>query len=219
MHTTRLILIRHAETEANVSKKVWQGASDTPLTIRGERQAAATAGYLAMLHRRNAVDVFYASSLLRARRTADAISTAIGLPVQLDYALREFDLGDWEGRAFDDLEDTENLSKRWDADPHFAPPGGESPHMFQRRIVTAFESMASAHPDQTVLVVTHGGVIRNLLGLWIGNGPDDWQRWQASNCSITMLERSGQAWHPILLNDTSHLLPESDLIKPQTADT
>jgi broad specificity phosphatase PhoE len=208
-------LIRHAETEANVSKKVWQGSSDTPLTIRGELQVAATAAQVATLHRRYAIDVFYVSTLPRARRSADAISRAIGLPVQVDPALREFDLGDWEGRTWAELEDSENLSKRWDADPYFAPPGGESPYIFQRRVMTAFESLASVHPDQTVLVVTHGGVIRNLLGLWIGNGPDDWQRWNACNCSITILERRDRTWYPLLLNDTSHLPPEAVVIQSE----
>lgn len=216
MQTTRLILIRHAETEANVAKQVWQGASDTPLTMRGELQVAATAAHVATLHRRSAVDVCYVSTLPRARRTADAISRAIGLPVQVDHALREFDLGDWEGRTFADLEETENLSNRWEADPHFAPPGGESSYSFQRRVVTAFESLASVHPSQTVLVVTHGAVIRNLLALWIGNRPDDWRRWQACNCSITMLERRAQMWHPLLLNDTSHLPPEAVVGSAQT---
>jgi 2,3-bisphosphoglycerate-dependent phosphoglycerate mutase len=212
MQTTRFILIRHAETEANASKKVWQGASDTPLTMRGELQIAATAAHVTTLHRRYAIDVCYVSTLPRARHTADAISRTIGLPVQIDHALREFDLGDWEGRTWADLEDTENLSKRWDVNPHFAPPGGESPSMFQHRVLTVFESLASAHPHHTVLVVTHGGVIRNLLGLWIGNGPDDWQRWQACNCSVTILERRDQTWHPLLLNDTSHIPPEAVVI-------
>lgn len=209
MQTTRLILIRHAETEANAAKKVWQGSLDTPLTIRGELQVAATAAHVVTLHRRYAVDVFYCSTLPRAHRTADAISRAIGLPVHVDHALREFDLGDWEGRTWADLEHIENLSNRWEADPYFAPPGGESPHIFQRRIMTAFERLAAVHPDQTVLVVTHGAVIRNLLGVWIGNGPDDWQRWSACNCSVTILEKRGQMWYPLLLNDTSHLPSEA----------
>jgi probable phosphoglycerate mutase len=216
MQTTRLILIRHAETEANVAKKVWQGSSDTPLTMRGELQVAATAAHVATLHRRSAVDVCYGSPLPRARRTAEAIRRAIGLPVQVDPALRKFDLGDWEGRTFADLEETEHLSNRWAADPHFAPPGGKSSYGFQRRVVTVFERLAAVHRNQTVLVVTHGAVIRNLLALWIGNGPDDWRRWQACNCSITMLERSGQTWRPILLNDTSHLPPQAVVTKPES---
>ena len=215
MQATRLILIRHAETEANVANQVWQGSSDTPLTLRGERRVAATAAHVATLHRPLAIDVFYGSPLPRARRTADAISQIIRLPVQLDPALREFDLGDWEGRTFADLEETEDLSNRWEANLHFAPPGGESPFMFQRRVVTAFERLASVHPSQTVLVVTHGAVIRNLLAIWIGNGPDDWRRWQACNCSITMLERSDQTWYPVLLNYTSHLPLEASVTKPE----
>jgi probable phosphoglycerate mutase len=215
MQITRFILIRHAETEANVSKKVWQGASDTPLTIRGEVQVEATAAQVAVLHHRDAIDAFYVSTLPRARRSADAISRAIGLPVQVDHALREFDLGEWEGRTFAELEESENLWKRWQADPHFAPPGGESTFSFQQRIMTAFEGLASAHPSQSVLVVTHGGVIRNLLGLWIGNGPDDWKGWKASNCSITILEMRDQRWHLILLNDTSHLPPEAVVAKSE----
>ena len=213
MQTTRFILVRHAETEGNASKdaatKVWQGASDSPLTTRGELQVEVTSAYVATLHRRDAIDVIYASTLPRARRTADAICKAIGLPVQTDNTLREFDLGEWEGRTFAELEEIENLSQHWEVDPYFTPPGGESPYIFQRRIVTVFENLASLHPNHTILVVTHGGVIRNLLGLWIGNGPDDWQRWRAANCSITILEQRNQTWHPLLLNETSHLPPEA----------
>lgn len=203
----RLILIRHAETEANTSRLVWQGSTDTPLTPRGEQQVTTTAARVATLHHHHAINALYASSLPRAHRTADAIGKAIGLVVRLNHDLREFDLGEWEGRTFADLEENENLSNRWDADQHFAPPGGESPYGFQQRIVTTFERLAAAHHNQTVLIVTHGGVIRNLLGLWIGDGPNDWQRWEASNCSITILERSAQTWHAQLLNDTCHLPP------------
>jgi probable phosphoglycerate mutase len=128
---------------------------------------------------------------------------------QIDENLREFDLGDWEGRAFRDLKEKEDLWGRWRADPNFAPPNGESPRSFNQRALVALRRLAERHPGQTVLAVTHGGLICNALATWIGDGPDDWRRWEPHNCAVTILTWDGQNWQALLVNDASHLPPET----------
>ncbi|MCB0132640.1 MAG: histidine phosphatase family protein, partial [Caldilineaceae bacterium] len=95
---TTLIIVRHAETEANV-QQVWQGTLDAPLTRRGQKQVMATAQHMAHLVQESPVDRFYVSPLPRAQRTAAGIATAIGMTPLIEAGLREFDLGDWEGRT------------------------------------------------------------------------------------------------------------------------
>ncbi len=212
---TTFILIRHGETTGNVDG-LWHGRLDAPLTPRGRRQVDATARRMAELAQEYGLDAFYVSPLPRAQSTAAAIAAATGFAPQVDEGLTEFDLGDWEGRSFVELREVEDLWNRWQREPDFAPPNGESPVTFAQRVVATMHRLADAHPGQTVLVVTHGGFLSNLLGAWLEGRPGDWRRWDPHNCAISVLRRSAAGddrWQPILVNDTSHL-PE-DALNPE----
>lgn len=203
--STRLILVRHGETEANVAQ-IWHGSEDAPLTARGRRQVAATAERMARLAAERRVDACYVSPLPRAQSTARAIADAIGCEPQIEVGLREFGLGDWEGRSFVELRDQEQLWLRWQRDPDFAPPNGESPRSFAARIVEAVDDLAARHPDKTLLAVTHGGVISNLLAEWLGEGLGDWRQWEPHNCAVTILESAPSGgWMALVVNDVTHL--------------
>jgi broad specificity phosphatase PhoE len=205
---TVLVLVRHGETEANV-QQVWQGSLDAPLTPRGQQQVRATAYYMTELANRYPIDMFYVSPLARAQSTASAIAQMIGLQPLIDPDLREFDLGDWEGRSFLELKEKENLWERWRVDPWFAPPNGESPGSFNRRAVAAFEHLADLHPEQTLLAVTHGGLISNTLATWFGTGPADWRRWEPHNCAISILKSEAGKWQALMVNSIGHLPAEA----------
>lgn len=205
---TRLIIVRHAETEANV-RQVWQGSLDAPLTARGRAQTTATAARIADLAQAYPIDHFFVSPLPRAQSTAATIAQQLGKQPAIRDDLREFHLGVWEGRSFQDLRDNEQLWERWAVDPAFAPPEGESPMSFGNRAEQAFLALANDYPGSTVLAVSHGGLICNVLARWLGNGPQDWRNWEPHNCAVTILEQSGDAWRPILVNDISHLPPDA----------
>ncbi|MCB0114372.1 MAG: histidine phosphatase family protein [Caldilineaceae bacterium] len=201
---TRLILLRHGETMANV-EKIWHGALDAPLTQVGEAQVAAATQRLLRLHADSPIDHIYVSPLPRAQRTAHEIAGSIGLDLRVDDGLSEMSIGDWEGRTFAHLRDVDRLWERWSADPSFTPPNGESPLSFGRRVPAAFLRLSEAHPSETLLIVTHGGVISNLLAQWLGDGPQDWARWDPANCAISVLDRVDDGWTPTLVNDVAHL--------------
>jgi probable phosphoglycerate mutase len=201
---TTLILVRHGETEGNV-QQVWHGAMDAPLTKRGRKQVAATARRVAALLERAPLSAFYVSPLARAQSTAEAIAAATGVTPVIDADLREFDLGEWEGRTFRDLREREDLWGRWSRDPWFAPPQGESPRSFNQRAVDAMQRLAVRHCGGNVLVVTHSGVISAVLASWLGDGAEDWRRWEPHNCAITLLEWDGERWDAECVNDVAHL--------------
>jgi probable phosphoglycerate mutase len=205
---TRLILVRHGETEGNV-QQVWHGALDAPLTARGELQVAATAARIAELHAEDPIDYFYVSPLPRAQSTAAVIATAIELQPVIEPDLREFDLGDWEGRGFQELRDVENLWGRWEQDPGFAPPHGESPLSFNRRARATLSRLADAHPGHSLLVVTHGGYISSVLASWLGQSAGDWRAFDPHNCAISILVGENGSWTGELVNDVSHLPAEA----------
>lgn len=213
---TVLILIRHGETEANV-QQIWQGSMDAPLTARGRQQVKATAHYMAELTQHYPIDQFYVSPLPRAQSTAAAIAQRIGRQPIIEENLREFDLGDWEGRSFLELKEKEDLWTRWQVDPWFAPPHGESPRAFNQRAVQTFQQLADLHPDQTLLAVTHGGLICNVLATWFGAGPDDWRRWEPHNCAISILTLREARWQSLVVNDIRHLPVEAVVANDQSA--
>ncbi|MCB0092573.1 MAG: histidine phosphatase family protein [Caldilineaceae bacterium] len=210
---TKIILVRHAETEGNFNG-VWNGVTDAPLTERGQRQIEAVARHIAHLVQEQPIAHFYASPMGRTRKTAAAIGAAIGKEAIIHHELREFDLGDWEGRSMKELGEQEKLWEIWATDPHFAPPNGESPDGFSRRAVKIIGELAELHAGETVLAVTHGGIISCSVAYWIENQLSEWEKWEPHNCSITILERADTAWRLASFSDVGHLPPELIVEKP-----
>ena len=148
-----IILIRHGETALNVTR-VLQPA-DTPLSARGVEQAQALARRLAAM----GVAGIVSSDLPRALRTAQAIAAASGARIETSTLLQERNFGDLRGRSYDGLSINPLTLLE-------APPGGESGEAFARRVALAFEHIVQrrAALGGTLAVVTHGLVIRALLG-------------------------------------------------------
>ena len=195
-----LTLVRHGETSANVDG-VWHGSIDTALTERGQRQAGRVAAHLGEREPRPAA--LYCSPLQRARHTAEAIGGALGLTPRIRTEIAEYDLGEWEGMSYRELIGTHQLFERMSRDPDFQPGGGESPRQVATRMADAFREISDAHPDEVVVVVTHGGALTLGLGLLLDEAPGTWRR-VMDNCAVTEL---ALAPGPTLLsfNDTRHL--------------
>jgi len=154
---TRLILIRHGETVLGAQDR-YAGHSDTPLTPRGRRQIVRLRRTLARLRPVR----IYCSDLPRCRETAALLFP--GRTVAVTRRLREIDFGRWEGRRRAEIRRTEGeVYRRWLEDPSRGrPPGGESVPELRRRVRRFASDLARRHPRGTVVLVTHGGVIRAL---------------------------------------------------------
>ena len=163
--TRHLLLIRHGQSVWNAENR-WQGQADPPLSPLGEEQARDAAERLAGLEFTGLVS----SDLARARRTAEIIGEALGLPVQVEPGLREIDVGEWTGftRAEIDAGWPGELAD-WSEGRSESPPGGESRTDLAARAQSSVRRLAAdAPPGATLLVVTHGALLRHLdraLGL------------------------------------------------------
>jgi probable phosphoglycerate mutase len=108
------------------------------------------------------------SPLERARETAQPIAAAIGREPELCEAIAEIDFGEWTGRPFEDLA----ADPRWrdwnSARPVHRPPEGESMLEAQSRIVGTMEELRRAYHDRTVVLVSHGDVIKAALLYHLG---------------------------------------------------
>jgi probable phosphoglycerate mutase len=212
--TTDLYLIRHGESVANVEPIVAGRHADVGLTERGHRQAALL-GQRLTKHPIPA-DALYVSTLPRAQQTATYVSRALGLEPVVEDALRELDPGEADGLTLDEW------ARRWprprddslSGNPFmdFAP-GGESWAVFLARSGAALQAVVDRHPDQTVAVVTHGGVIESSVALGFGLGATFHRvGFALLNTGVTHWryrpDEERQPWVLVSLNDAHHLADE-----------
>ncbi|BDZ47066.1 histidine phosphatase family protein [Naasia aerilata] len=186
---THLVLVRHGQTDWNLEGRI-QGSSDIPLNETGRRQAREAGAELAGEH----WDAILSSPLGRARETAEIIGAAVGVPdVLLEDALRERHYGAAEGLTGRQTE--ERFAGR--------VPGRESREQVLARVHPALVRIAEERPGQSVLLVSHGGVIGTLVrhatarrwpepGQLIPNGSA--HRFAYRDGAIHLVEFNGRAW-------------------------
>ncbi len=165
--TIRLFLVRHGETAANNQMR-YIGSQDEPLTGNGLRQANQVAVALAQF----AIKVVYSSPLCRAADTAAEINKVCGFEVRLDARLAEGSFGSWEGLSRSEvmnlsIQDAELLA-RWESDPSFAPPGGESMAEVQERMLSLIQELEYTLPGAEVVLVSHVGPVKAAVAATLG---------------------------------------------------
>jgi ribonuclease H / adenosylcobalamin/alpha-ribazole phosphatase len=199
---TVAMLLRHGETPLSVDKR-FSGRGDAALTDRGVAQAEAAARRLAAVK----VDAVVSSPLRRARQTAGIVAEALGLEVELDDGLAESDFGEWEGLSFAEVSERDpGALAAWLGDPRIAPPGGESMESTGIRVKAARERMMAAHPDATVVAVSHVTPIKLLLRDALAAPIDAVFRIHLEPASLSVVDWY-PASHPVvrLVNDAGHL--------------
>jgi broad specificity phosphatase PhoE len=234
----KLYLVRHGQSTGNVSGTL-MGQSDHLLTPLGGAQAAAAATRLAPF----GPMPLHCSDLPRAVATAGYIARAWGsegaapaaTPLLPDARLREIDLGDYEGRSWEEFEADEALKAAFAEDPYGTVlPGGESLEHIETRVMAAVgdilvahglrddgglttESVAtadasasatgfhSAEPGAAACIVSHDGPIRAILNHYLGVPPEKWWTLSTSHGGVSLLEFSGGWVNVRFVNATSHL--------------
>lgn len=201
---TRIIAIRHGETAWNVDTRI-QGQLDIGLNDKGRWQAQQAARALAQ----EQMDAIYASDLMRAHDTALAIAAqALGSPVvQKHKGLRERAFGKFEGQTYAEIEaQWPDESRLWRTrDPHFAPPGGESPVQVMERVAHTVTEIAANHLGQQIVLVAHGGVMDMLYRLATGQSVSAPRTWDLRNAAINRLLWTPEGMTLVGWSDTQHL--------------
>ncbi len=180
----RLLLVRHALPDG-APKGAFLGRTDLPLSAEGRRQSSA----LRPLLRRFKPGACYCSPLLRARQTTEILLDRTNISIQIDDELREIDFGQWERKTFEEVaSENARAIKRWSSFEHkFAFPNGESLGGFLARIRRVARRL-SADPTETVLVVTHGGVIRSMICRFLRIRPRDYLLFDVAHATCAVIE-------------------------------
>jgi 2,3-bisphosphoglycerate-dependent phosphoglycerate mutase len=207
---TELYLIRHGQAIVNVEPIIGGMKGDTGLTPLGISQAEALRDR--WLAEDFQADVLLASTLPRARQTAEILAPALKLTLALDDDLQEFRVGpEGDGLPIDEYK----ARFGWiDFDEHpftEVDPGGESWGIFMLRVATTLQKIARLHAGKRIVCVTHGGVVDGSLVHFFQMNPHAPPpvRLHTINTSITHwsgdLERNRRRWSLITYNDSHHL--------------
>jgi probable phosphoglycerate mutase len=199
---TELVLIRHGETDMNRELR-FQGHVNVALNATGLEQARRLAARMAG----EKADAVYVSDLLRACQTAEPIAGELALRPVTDAGLREQCFGRVDGMRVDDIQ--RDHPEAWAGwlrfDEDFAMPEGESTRTFHARVIEAVRRLVAAHPRQTVVVVTHGGVLdmiyRTARSLGLG-GP---RQSEIPNAGLNRIRVRDDAFDILTWADTRHL--------------
>jgi probable phosphoglycerate mutase len=199
-----LLLVRHGESAPARDDRPFplvDGHGDPELAPAGRDQAERVAERL----HAEGVAAIYVTTLRRTVQTAAPLAARLRIEPRVEPDLREVHLGEWEGGAFrrhvaegHPIARQLFIERRWDV-----IPGAEPADRFSARVRAAITRIATAHADQAVVVVSHGGVIGEVLGHATGargfafNGAD--------NASISQLVVTADRWIVRRFNDTAHL--------------
>lgn len=202
MQITRILAVRHGETEWNRDTRI-QGHTDIPLNTRGLRQAEL----LALALRDEPIAAFYASDLSRALQTAHTVARRHGKTVTAHSGLRERAFGRFEGVTWSDIEaNWPDDARAWrQRTPDFAPEGGESLLQLRARVVATLESLAAEHPGEQVMVVAHGGVLDILYRAATRLELQAPRSWDLGNTAVNRLLWSPEGLSLVGWGDTRHL--------------
>lgn len=207
---TRLYLIRHGEAVVNVEPILGGMRGDVGLTPRGIAQAERLRDRLQRT-REIAADVVIASTLPRARQTAEIIAPALGQPLTFDDEVQEVRVGEADGLTVQEAW-TRFGKPDFENDPLRAlAPGGESWGQFMLRIGQALTRITRTHKGKTIVIVCHGGVIDGSFLFFFGLNtlalPPTY--FGTHNTSITQWEQftynGSDRWRLVSYNDATHL--------------
>ena len=204
---TTIYLIRHAEAEGNLYRRI-HGQYDSNITENGKKQIAA----LEVRFRDVQIDAVYASDLTRTCHTARAIYVPKELELRKDPRFREIRLGVWEDVPFGELELNEaQQMKNFNHDPqNWIIEGAETWEEYTNRFLGALADVAKAEEGKTVAIFTHGSVMsQSLKRLFPGLNPG-----HSDNTAVTKLTWDGE-FHVEFAADNSHLSEEISTLARQ----
>lgn len=204
---TRLVLIRHGESVAQVEGFISGHDTCRGLSDAGRAQAAALRDRLLATRELDGVSAVYTSILGRAVETTEILAPVLGgVAAQQECEWCEIHAGEAEGRTWDDLRARYPLLDS--RDPFVRRfPGSETWAEFSVRAGARLRRIADEHEGERVVVVCHGGIIGASF-IALGNVPIrdvGALIHESANTSLTEWRHTGREWHLVRFNDAAHL--------------
>ncbi|MCA0972303.1 histidine phosphatase family protein [Halobacillus litoralis] len=197
---TTIYVTRHGETEWNLEGRM-QGRKNSSLTALGEEQAVRLGERLADVPFEKVIS----SSSGRAKQTAQLIIGDRDIEMLDREEWQEIDLGPWEGKLKEELEDAhgEEFRRFWEQPHTYQPVQGESFQAVIHRVGAEIEKLAES--KKPVLVVTHALALKALLSYVLQKQPEDfWTGKFMHQTALTVIEKKEGTWQVVMEADCSH---------------
>lgn len=171
------------------------------LNDTGRQQAQLLADQLVHLR----IHAVYSSPMERAMQTAAPIAAGHGLVVQENEHLTEIDFGEWTNKTLSELDSQEAFQLFNQFRSSSRIPGGEIIGEVQQRMVNEIQRLTGIHKDETVVLVSHGDVIKTTLAFYAGIHPDLSHRLEISPASVSIIELYKETCRVVLINHTGSI--------------
>ena len=201
MRTTKLILVRHGETDTNVKEVLHKYGDSSYLTSNGTKQVEVTGEKLKEI----GVDKLYTSNEVRALESGKIISHICNIQLNTIEGLEERNWGKLSGKPWSEIKEIlgpMTLDERY----NYTPPEGESWKSFEERLVRAIKSITKNNTGHTIAAVSHGGSIRALMPYLLGVPKVESFKYDPDNASLSIFEFNERGIEKITVNDIKHLV-------------
>jgi broad specificity phosphatase PhoE len=178
----KLIMVRHGESEGNAIRR-FTTSGEAKITDLGRRQAQEAAVRIKLKFKPTLV---IASTFARARETGRIIADHLGIPIEYEAEFREMSLGDLAGQPYESIanDPTFDPKRSWT----WRAPNGESHEDVRTRVAPVLDRVAKKYPNDEIVIVSHGGVMRSVWAHVTGKWED---AHVPPNCGIFVIEHEG----------------------------
>ena len=197
---TRLILIRHGETETNKQGKLHKDKDPEVLTEEGKKQISSAAQAI----KKFSPAVVYASKEKRAQESGRSISGVLNIPFETISGMQERNWGDFSGKTWPEVRavlDPMTLEQRY----NYVPPNGESWKDCESRLIKAVKTALDKNKNKTIVIISHGGCIRILMSYLLRKPLEETFKYSPPNASISVFDYKDEKFEKILIGNIHHL--------------
>lgn len=198
----KLILVRHALTVDNQKSRL-SGHIDSSISEEGKEQIDKITNYLKDFD----IDKIYTTTSSRTKDTVKKLSKLKSIEIIEKESLKEISFGDFEGLTFKEIENRypEEFQDMIKKGYEYKYPNGESLIDSYNRVCTELDNIISDCDNQTILICSHGGTIRNIITYLISNSYKYHWNFKIDNGSVTILEIQDGFTVITTMNNTSFI--------------
>lgn len=182
---TKLILVRHAVTKDNEQSRL-SGHIDSVLSEEGKKQVRKLTDYL----EKQKIDKIFTTTSKRTKDTVEPLANIKNIGIIERETLKEISFGDFEGITFEEIQNnhSEEFDKMINQGYEYKYPNGESLIESYYRVSKEIENIISENDNETILICSHGGTIRNIISYLISNSYEYHWNFKIDNASVTIIE-------------------------------
>lgn len=186
---TTFLLLRHAHSVANKAGILAGQLEGIGLSKDGIAQVKKLTSSFENLK----IDRIISSPMQRCLETVEGIARSKRKRISIDKRLIEMNYGSWSGKKLSKLSRMKEWKVIQTKPSAFRFPQGESFKVLEERIESLLKDLSRKYPKETILIITHGDIVKIAASLTVGSGLNNFQKFAVDPCSLTTLSWGSKA--------------------------